>query len=165
MVYAYEVGSQFDFQLNYEMSVPQGIDPARLGQTSSQSLSAASVPASAAIDDAEVIAVPSSAAPALAARPPVGYSYVGCFNEIPGRAFTSANKTGSTMTAHECSSFCSSEQYFGTEFGTECYCGDKINIGSTQVSDGCDTPCMGDKTQVCGGVQHLTVYRKETQTA
>ncbi|KAL6717808.1 hypothetical protein ACLMJK_003893 [Lecanora helva] len=30
-IYAYEVGSQFDFQMNYYMSTPQGINPARLG--------------------------------------------------------------------------------------------------------------------------------------
>lgn len=41
-VYVYEVGSQFDFQMNYYMSEPYGINPANIG--GGADLSAARVP-------------------------------------------------------------------------------------------------------------------------
>ncbi|KAL9632698.1 MAG: hypothetical protein Q9204_003688 [Flavoplaca sp. TL-2023a] len=45
VVYAYEAGSQFDFQMNYYMTDPHGIDPSRLAP----GLAAANVSSSAAI--------------------------------------------------------------------------------------------------------------------
>ncbi|KAL8993671.1 MAG: hypothetical protein Q9169_006171 [Polycauliona sp. 2 TL-2023] len=48
VVYAYEAGSQFDFQMNYYMTSPHGIDPARLAP----GLGAANVSIPAGIDTA-----------------------------------------------------------------------------------------------------------------
>ena len=45
VVYAYEAGSQFDFQMNYYMTNPHGIDPSRLGS----GLAAANVSSSAIV--------------------------------------------------------------------------------------------------------------------
>ncbi|KAL8640713.1 MAG: hypothetical protein Q9226_008715 [Calogaya cf. arnoldii] len=45
VVYAYEAGSQFDFQMNYYMTNPHGIDPSRLGS----GLAAANVLSSAVV--------------------------------------------------------------------------------------------------------------------
>ena len=59
VLYAYEIGSQFDFQMNYYMTTPDGINPARLGvqldlanvsSSAVADLTQASVPGSAALD-------------------------------------------------------------------------------------------------------------------
>jgi hypothetical protein len=47
------------------------------------------------------------------------------------------------------------------EFGTECYCANKINTaqGAVPATDGrCKMPCGGDPTTICGGSYGLTVY-------
>ena len=46
-----------------------------------------------------------------------------------------------------------------TEYGSECYCGNKINIGSALVTDGCSMSCGGDSTEICGGPNRLTLYK------
>lgn len=38
VLYAYEIGSQFDFQMNYYMTTPFGINPAKLGTMNNETL-------------------------------------------------------------------------------------------------------------------------------
>jgi hypothetical protein len=64
------------------------------------------------------------------------------------------------MTVESCATFCNPYQFFGLEYGRECYCGNTLNTnsGSTSASD-CNMPCKGDSTQTCGGGQRLSVYK------
>lgn len=134
--------------MNYYNSEPYGINPALQDGGTVANGAPATRPSS----------IP------LVASPPVGYTYAGCFSEIQGRALPDANQTSASLTVLECSQYCAKQQYFGVEFGSQCHCGQKLGKGADLV-DGCDTPCVGDKTQVCGGVQKLSVYQKQTQTA
>lgn len=161
-MYAYAVGSQFDFQMNYYMSYPFGINPATLGR----GLTAARIPASAAVADVSDPAVTSAADPAkLATTAPAGYSYVGCFTETPGGTLSGINQTSHGNTPVGCSQLCPNDEYFGVESGLECHCGKAINPESQQVSTGCNTPCAGDGKQACGGVALLNIHKKQTQTS
>ena len=48
-----------------------------------------------------------------------------------------------------------------TEYGSECYCGNKINAaqGAVVATDGrCKLPCAGDGSQICGGSYGLSLY-------
>lgn len=50
--------------------------------------------------------------------------------------------------------------YAGLEFGAECYCGHKIQ--ASNVSDNeCSMQCKGEKSNVCGGANRLSIYRLE----
>jgi hypothetical protein len=48
----------------------------------------------------------------------------------------------------------------GTEFGSECFCGNSIDNGNTPASSGCDMACNGLKADTCGGAGRISVFKK-----
>ncbi|OCK86461.1 hypothetical protein K432DRAFT_258118, partial [Lepidopterella palustris CBS 459.81] len=50
-----------------------------------------------------------------------------------------------------CGSFCSQYQYFGVDYGRECYCGNTIVAGSAPATSGCTKLCAGNSFEFCGG--------------
>lgn len=50
--------------------------------------------------------------------------------------------------------------YAGLEFGAECYCGHKIQAPNASDSE-CNMECKGEKSNVCGGPNRLSIYRLE----
>ncbi|CAM9270265.1 unnamed protein product, partial [Ectocarpus fasciculatus] len=54
--------------------------------------------------------------------------------------------------------------YFGTQYGSECFCGDENTNLELYCDDNncedvvCDTPCTGDESQICGGAWAMSVY-------
>ncbi|CAB1319882.1 unnamed protein product [Coregonus sp. 'balchen'] len=46
------------------------------------------------------------------------------------------------------------------EFGAECYCGHKIQAPNASESE-CNMECKGDKGNLCGGANRLSIYRLE----
>lgn len=50
--------------------------------------------------------------------------------------------------------------YAGLEFGAECYCGHKIQAPNTSDSE-CNMECKGEKSNLCGGANRLSIYRLE----
>lgn len=85
----------------------------------------------------------------------------GCFREgTGGRALNQMKFTSGDMTNEACDSFCAGFRYHATEYGTECYCGTKLENGAYQVPDSsCGYPCAGDVQQTCGGGNLLSVYK------
>jgi hypothetical protein len=103
--------------------------------------------------------VPSSAPTPSA--PAIQLNYQGCFTEPSGaRALAPAELKSDDMTIESCATFCNPYQFFGLEYGRECYCGNKRNTNSvsTSASD-CNMPCKGDSAQTCGGGQRLSLYK------
>lgn len=48
----------------------------------------------------------------------------------------------------------------GTEYGSECYCGNSLMGGSAPVADGrCSMTCGGSPATICGGPNGLSLYR------
>ncbi|KAL1847140.1 hypothetical protein VTK73DRAFT_10417 [Phialemonium thermophilum] len=99
------------------------------------------------------------------AKPTVGlYKWFGCYTEATNqRALSSKSYAQDNVTLESCAAFCSGYQYFGTEYGRECYCGDSFNDGSVPAPsvDDCSFPCAGDATELCGAGNRLDVYSKD----
>lgn len=59
-----------------------------------------------------------------------------------------------------CHSYCADAGYFyyGTQYGSECWCGDEDADFDQYGSATCDLPCAGDPTVYCGGSYAMTVY-------
>ncbi|APA14815.1 hypothetical protein sscle_13g095850 [Sclerotinia sclerotiorum 1980 UF-70] len=97
-----------------------------------------------------------------------GWSYLGCYNEsTTGRALSGLENPipGVNNSVEACSAACAAWNYFGVEYGDECYCGNAINTGSTlQVgttpsATGCSVVCRGNGTEYCGGSLRLNLYQ------
>lgn len=50
--------------------------------------------------------------------------------------------------------------FAGLEFGAECYCGHKIQAPNASESE-CNMECKGEKSNLCGGANRLSIYRLE----
>ena len=50
--------------------------------------------------------------------------------------------------------------YAGLEFGAECYCGHKVQASNASESE-CNMECKGERSNICGGVNRLSIYRLE----
>ncbi|KAI4266918.1 MAG: hypothetical protein L6R38_008476, partial [Xanthoria sp. 2 TBL-2021] len=90
------------------------------------------------------------------------FSYLGCANETNPRALSSASFSTTSMTLSSCLSFCasSSNNYAlaALENGSECYCGNGLQSYSAVGFTGCNKPCSGNKTEICGGSSRLSVW-------
>ncbi len=83
----------------------------------------------------------------------------GCYvdNANGQRALSVSSYADDGMTVETCAAFCSGSQYFGLEYGRECYCG---NVFTSQPADSadCSFPCAGNSTETCGAGNRLNVY-------
>lgn len=113
----------------------------------------------------------SSCEPETASRPTYQqtsghYRYIGCFTDNTQRRTLKAKVTASrSNTVDQCAAACVGYQYFGTEYGSECYCDSGIGASSTfapggadATLNGCSIPCDGDASTYCGGSDRLTIY-------
>lgn len=50
--------------------------------------------------------------------------------------------------------------FAGLEFGAECYCGHKIQAPNASESE-CNMECKGERSNLCGGANRLSIYRLE----
>jgi hypothetical protein len=72
------------------------------------------------------------------------------------------------MTNEMCASYCGGLKYplFGTEYGTECFCGTYNRKGSVPApASDCKMACAGSATQKCGAGNRLSVYAVSNYTA
>ena len=88
-----------------------------------------------------------------------GHVYLGCYVDSEGdRTLTGKFVKGvQALTTEYCADFCSGFDYFGTEYGQECYCGlatDTFNV----MSMACTKTCKGDDDQICGGNNAISIY-------
>lgn len=86
------------------------------------------------------------------------YNFVSCavepFQNGAGavRAFNNGISTSNNtaMTVEYCANYCSGYNYFGVEYGDECYCGNSFNAGVTQdTTGGCSMACAGNAAEQC----------------
>nr|XP_033813303.1 WSC domain-containing protein 2 [Geotrypetes seraphini]XP_033813304.1 WSC domain-containing protein 2 [Geotrypetes seraphini] len=90
--------------------------------------------------------------------------YIGCYMDdtrrraLRGVSFFDYKK----MTVFRCQDNCAERGYLyaGLEFGAECYCGHKIQALNVSESE-CNMECKGEKSNICGGVNRLSIYRLE----
>ncbi|KAH7318630.1 carboxy terminal WSC domain-containing protein [Stachybotrys elegans] len=87
---------------------------------------------------------------------------LGCQTEVQGRALRGPSLADDGMTNEMCAEFCAEFEYFGTEYGRECYCGDSLPETSTEApAADCRMLCAGSRTEFCGGPDRLSTYIKQ----
>ncbi|KAF2816734.1 WSC-domain-containing protein, partial [Mytilinidion resinicola] len=89
-----------------------------------------------------------------------GYSYLSCHtDDVGNRALDAQYLFDNSMTVEKCAAFCANYTYFGTEYGTECYCGDSFVNPTSVASEGdCSFLCPGNSDEFCGAGDRLSVY-------
>lgn len=94
-----------------------------------------------------------------------GWTYTGCYLDKTERVLTGvkfANIGNKQVTSSKCASYCEAKGFSiaGTEYGGQCFCGNKL-VGSKQLSETqCNMPCEGNAKETCGGPDALSVYTK-----
>ncbi|KAJ3308254.1 hypothetical protein HDU76_004049, partial [Blyttiomyces sp. JEL0837] len=95
---------------------------------------------------------------------PSNWTYLGCFKEgSSGRALASKqiDTPVSGMTNGYCAQQCFANGFLisGTEFASQCYCGNDVRNGGGVVANGdCNMPCSGNPSDNCGAGNRLSVY-------
>jgi hypothetical protein len=96
-----------------------------------------------------------------------GFEYLGCGPDIAGQARTlgGASLTADDMTNEKCVDYCISKGFSiaGTEYTTQCFCGNSILAGREPVAGlmgNCLMPCSGDSKEFCGGGGQISLYQK-----
>ncbi|KAM3075161.1 hypothetical protein ACMFMF_005840 [Clarireedia jacksonii] len=92
---------------------------------------------------------------------PGSWASQGCYLDV-GRTLTDGQYIDNVnMTDESCISYCSSKSlnYAGTEYSSECYCGNTLTIGAgpAPASD-CEMPCVGNSSEPCGGPNRLNLF-------
>jgi hypothetical protein len=100
-----------------------------------------------------------------------GFAYIGCGIDIAGqpRSLQGDRWVADDMTNEKCVDHCISKGFSiaGTEYSTECYCGNSILDGRAPVAGlmgNCMMPCGGDSREYCGGGGQVSMYQKCTGT-
>lgn len=97
------------------------------------------------------------------------YTYLKCYidNAPGGRLLPDQQYADDNNDNGRCQSACAEKKYIfsGTEYQTECYCGNKPPPDSYQAEEErCTFACSGDATQDCGGAGgYLSLYYDATQ--
>ncbi|KAM0328695.1 hypothetical protein ACHAQA_005108 [Verticillium albo-atrum] len=90
------------------------------------------------------------------------WSFEGCYTEGDGvRALDGRFLASDELTLELCAASCEGFQFFGAEYGRECWCGDVHGNGSVLAANqaDCNFPCAGDGSQFCGAGNRLEMYR------
>lgn len=136
-------------------------------QSSSSSPAASSTPTPSPSSSSALptTLTPSSTSSASPTGPSLdGFTYSGCIVDAVGsRVLASKSTQSDNNTYANCASFCDGYQYFGVEYGRECYCADKLPDTVQKKSDTeCAMLCTGNSTQSCGDASRITVFKSLT---
>lgn len=89
-----------------------------------------------------------------------GFKLAGCFKDSKVRVLNGLVPALGPLSNEKCVSHCKDAGFIlaGTEYGTECFCGNEL-VGSEKVDDSeCSMPCSEDSADTCGGHWALSVY-------
>ncbi|KFA73201.1 hypothetical protein S40288_07958 [Stachybotrys chartarum IBT 40288] len=89
------------------------------------------------------------------------WGYQGCYAEPPNSRALPLALYDPDMTLELCAATCPGRNYFGVEYGSECYCGNTVNEGTTKLLNAteCNFLCPGDPATYCGAVLKLQLYQ------
>lgn len=94
------------------------------------------------------------------------FNYQGCYTEgTSARALSALSTASGDMTVEKCATFCSGYSYMGTEYSSECYCGNSIGDGAVLTSSGCLMACAGNQDEYCGGPNRLSFYKASSSSS
>lgn len=49
-------------------------------------------------------------------------------------------------------------QYAGTQYSSECWCGNSYGLYGVKPTNECNMPCAGNEGEMCGGANRNSVY-------
>ncbi|KAK4213647.1 WSC domain-containing protein [Rhypophila decipiens] len=89
-------------------------------------------------------------------------TYEGCYKGTVNneRTLNLYNTASNDMTVQMCATFCADAEYFGLEYGRECYCG-QTNAASQVAESECSFACSGNISQKCGAGGRLSLYHND----
>ncbi|CAM9620491.1 unnamed protein product [Ectocarpus sp. 6 AP-2014] len=87
-------------------------------------------------------------------------SFLGCFSDPADSRVFVQDISSDAMTAEVCSEACAGSAYYGTQYSTECWCGDNADYDANGVGV-CDMPCGGDAGEICGGFYAMSIYEND----
>ncbi|CAM9124123.1 unnamed protein product [Hapterophycus canaliculatus] len=89
---------------------------------------------------------------------PEGVMHVGCVKDTRHDRVLDNEYRNSEMTPAMCAAYCEGEDFFGLQYGSECWCGSTDEDVFRHGSATCDYPCGGDDEQTCGGYWAVSLY-------
>ncbi|PPQ83225.1 LOW QUALITY PROTEIN: GH-71 [Psilocybe cyanescens] len=133
------------------------VNPPPVSSSSSTSSSATSSSSSSSSSTS------SSTSASATSTPVPGWTYQGCYVDSDPRVLPENGPfSTNTMTISTCLARCQAGNYLyaGVESRNECFCSNTIRNGAvlTSASD-CNTPCVGNPTDTCGGVWRINIYK------
>ncbi|KAK3368692.1 carbohydrate-binding WSC, partial [Podospora didyma] len=84
----------------------------------------------------------------------------GCYSDTRDqRSLTGKMVLEDEMTVDRCAYECRDYAWFGVEYGTQCFCGTKLQASAHRKPEHeCAQPCGGDHLTLCGDADRLNVY-------
>ncbi|KAF2254450.1 WSC-domain-containing protein [Trematosphaeria pertusa] len=94
--------------------------------------------------------------------PYTNWTYTGCYTDsVAARTLKGGGYGSGSLTNSQCVEYCATRGFYyaGSEYSTECYCGNSIQNGATQTTGSdCNMACGGNATEACGGPNRLTMF-------
>ncbi|XP_062575214.1 sialate:O-sulfotransferase 2-like [Saccostrea cucullata] len=85
--------------------------------------------------------------------------YLGCFQDQQNRTLSGISRRGDfTLTVGSCRKFCTDYQFYGVEFGGDCFCGNFFTSFIKKPERECNIKCSGNESQSCGGADRINIY-------
>ena len=87
--------------------------------------------------------------------------FLGCYEDSRfNRDFTGKIAWAAHRSPKLCLQFCDGGgyQYFGLQYGGECFCGNSYGKHKKLIDSKCDVPCRDDDSEMCGGDLANSVY-------
>ncbi|OWF35685.1 WSC domain-containing protein 1-like [Mizuhopecten yessoensis] len=93
-------------------------------------------------------------------------AYIGCFNDIAERLLKENQYSDSQLTTDKCIQYCfqHGNTLAGTQYSTQCFCGNDIDMNQLTTEDACSRACGGNQSETCGGTWKMSVYSTDYQT-
>ncbi|KAK2592716.1 hypothetical protein QQS21_009591 [Conoideocrella luteorostrata] len=85
---------------------------------------------------------------------------LGCYSDATNSRTLAKSINIAGNTNKKCQDACADAgyKYAGTEFGSQCFCGNSIDNGGASIAQNtCNKPCAGDATTNCGGPNALSI--------
>lgn len=88
------------------------------------------------------------------------YRRIGCFLDKSRRDLVISLGNDYKLTVEKCGGLCKRKgyQYFGLQYGYQCYCGNHYGRYGKRPNTECAYKCRGDSSQYCGGAYRSDVY-------
>ncbi|KAK3986759.1 WSC domain-containing protein [Cladorrhinum sp. PSN332] len=94
--------------------------------------------------------------------PVAGFHWMGCYADaVPNRNLPRKYGDSPSMTPSQCAQLCPQSNFIGLEYGRECWCGPVLRYNYRTFLRLCPMTCEGDRSLLCGGSKHLTLYERD----